>query len=81
MKRSCFKNGIHICSTTLENNLYVLRPTEANAILNHEMFKTAQTKIKMQRTSPNNNTYLWHLRLDHINLDRIERMVKNNLLS
>lgn len=52
--------------------MYVLRPNKAKAILNHEMFKTANTQ---------NNTYLWHSRLGHINLDRIGRLVKNGLLN
>ncbi|KAL0553858.1 hypothetical protein IC582_007762 [Cucumis melo] len=76
-----YKNGVHICSAKLENNLYVLRPNEAKAVLNHEMFRTANTQNKRQRISPNNNTYLWHLRLGHINLDRIGRLVKNGLLN
>ena len=57
-----YKNGVHICLAKLEDNLYVLRPNEAKAILNHEMFKTANTQNKRQNISPNNNTYLWHLR-------------------
>ena len=61
--------------------MYVLRPNEAKAVLNHEMFRTANTQNKRQRISPNNNTYLWHLRLGHINLDRIGRLVKNGLLN
>ena len=40
------KNGVHIWSAKLEDNLYVLRSNEAKAILNHEMFKTANTHIK-----------------------------------
>ena len=40
------KNCVHVCSTNLENNLYVLRPNEAKAALNHEMFKTANTRNK-----------------------------------
>ena len=76
------KNGVRIWSGKLENNLYVLRPIEAKTLLNHEMFKTTNTQTKRQRISPsNNNTYLWHLRLSHINLDRIERLVKNELLN
>ena len=63
----------------MENNLYVLRPIESRAILNNEMFKTAETQPKRQRVSQ--STYLWHLRLGHINLNRIGRLVKNGLLS
>ena len=65
---------------SLKNNLYVLRPNEAKAFLNHEMFKTANTQNKRQRISPNNNTFLCHLRLGDINLDKIGRLVKNELL-
>ena len=76
------KNGVLICSAKLENNLYVLSPTKANALLSHEMFKIVNTQIKRQKISPSNNsTYLWHLRLGHINLDRIRRLVKNELLN
>ena len=75
------KNSVHICSTKLENNLYILRPNEAKAILNHEMFKTANTKNKRQRISSNNNIYLWHSRLGLINLDQIRRLIKNELLN
>ena len=71
------KRGIHICSAKLENNLYMLKPSETKAILNIEMFKTAETQNKRQKTSP--NTYLWHLRLGHINFNRIGRLVKRGL--
>ena len=75
------KNGIHVYLANLEDNLYVLRPNKAKAILNNEIFKTANTQNKMQRISPNNNTYLWHLRLSHINRNRITRLIKNGLLN
>ena len=45
------------------------------------MFKTANTQNKRQIISPNNNTYIWHLRLGHINLNMIERLVNNGLLN
>ena len=74
-----FKRGIHICSAKLENNLYMLKSNETKAILNTEMFKTVETQNKRQNIFP--NTYLWHLRLGHINLNRIERLVKRGLLN
>ena len=43
--------------------------------------KRLNTQNKRQRISSNNNTYLWHLRLGHINLDKIGRLVKNELLN
>ncbi|KAL0559430.1 hypothetical protein IC582_004040 [Cucumis melo] len=74
-----FRKSIHVCSAILENNLYKLRPTWANFVLNTEMFRTAKTQNKRQKVS--SNAFLWHLRLDHINLNRIGRLVKNGLLS
>ncbi|KAL4033283.1 hypothetical protein IC575_006370 [Cucumis melo] len=76
-----YKNGVEICSAKLENNLYVLRSLTSKALLNTEMFKTAITQNKRLKISPKENAHLWHLRLRHINLNRIERLVKNGLLS
>ncbi|TYK23781.1 retrovirus-related pol polyprotein from transposon tnt 1-94 [Cucumis melo var. makuwa] len=39
------------------------------------------TQNKRLKISPKENAHLWHLRLRHINLNRIERLVKNGLLS
>ena len=63
-----------ICSAKLENWLYSLRPT-IQMLLNTKMFKLEQPKSKKQKISRDNDTYLWHLRLGHINLDRINRLV------
>ena len=57
----------------------MLKPRETKAILNTERFKTAETQNKRQKISP--HTYLWHLRLGHINLNKIERLVKSGLLN
>ena len=43
------------------------------------MFKTAETQNKRQKISP--NTYFWQLRLGHINLNKIGRLVKRGLLN
>ena len=50
-------------------------------LLNTELFKLAKSRTKRHKVSRKDDTYLWHLRLGHINLDRIERLVKNGLLS
>ena len=44
------------------------------------MFRVEQPKHKRQKISHGNDTYLWHLRLGHINLNRIERLVKDGPL-
>ena len=75
------KNGLNICSGLKENNLYVLRLLIYTTLLNTELFKVEKPKTKRQKISPENKTYLWHLRLGHINLDRIDRLVKSGPLS
>ena len=49
---------------------------------NHtEMFRVAKPKSnKLQKLSNDNETYLWHLRLGHISLDRINRLTKDGPL-
>ena len=69
------------CSEINENDLYVLRPLIHTSLLNTELFKVEKPKTKRQKISPVDDTYLWHLRLGHINLDRINRLVKNGSLS
>ena len=41
-----FYKGIQVCSAIHENNLYKLRLTKANFVLNTKMFKTAETQNK-----------------------------------
>ena len=73
------RNIVNICSTNLENWLYALRPNN-QLLLNTEMFKAEQPKYKKLKISHDNGTYLWHFRLGHINLHRINRLVKDGFL-
>ena len=74
------RNGFEICHACLDNGLYILRPNESFTF-NTEMFKIANPQSnKRQKVSHDNETYLWHLRLGHISLDRINRLVKNGPL-
>ena len=57
----------------MNNDLYVLKPTDN--LLYHT---TSNKRIKL---SPTNETFLWHLRLGHINLNRIQRLVRDVPLS
>ena len=52
--------------------MYEIHDTELN--------KSQNLPLK-RKASSNNPTYLWHLRLGHINLKRIDRLVKENPLS
>ena len=58
----------------LSDNLYLLEPISLQ-INSHE------TNHKRKEISPVNQTHLWHLRLGHINLERICRMVTGGLIS
>ena len=74
------RNGLDICHAKPENGLYVLRPIE-QSLNNSELFKVEHPKSnKRQKVSHSDNTYLWHLRLGHINLDRINRLVQDGPL-
>ena len=68
------KNNSLICNGWMENNLYFVQP-KMYSLLNTEV---ENKKIK---TSHNSEAYLWHLRLGHINQERITRLVKDGLLS
>ena len=63
-----------ICHGMLQDNLYLLEPISLQ-INSHE------TNHKRKEISPVNQTHLWHLRLCHINLERIRRMVTGGLIS
>ena len=52
--------------------MYEIHDTELNK---------SQNFLLKRKASSDNPTYLWHLRLDHINLKRINRLVKEGPLS
>ena len=71
------RNGLDIFYAKPKNGLHVLRLTKNNS----ELFKVEHPKSnKRQKVSHSDNTYLWHLRLSHIKLDRINRLVKDGPL-
>ena len=60
--------------------MYVLNPYE-NVSYITELFKVAKPKSnKRQNVDSDLETYLWHLRLGHINIDRITRLAKDGPL-
>ncbi|GFQ00030.1 retrovirus-related pol polyprotein from transposon tnt 1-94 [Phtheirospermum japonicum] len=74
-----FSGKRFICSGTLNGKLYILKPT-----FNTSPKKFLNTSIinsnKRKEPSGLNQTYLWHLRLGHINLKRIQRLVNDGPL-
>ena len=67
-----------VCFAMLEDNLYKLKPTKENFALNIKIFRTVEIHNKRQKVS--SNAYFWNLKLGHVNLNRIERLVKSGLL-
>ena len=69
------KNKSFICSGWMQNNLYFIKP-KMDTLLNTEITENS----KRLKTSHSNKTYLWHLRLGHISLDRIRRLARDGPL-
>ena len=64
-----------ICSGMLKDNLYLI---EHNIPLS---INSLESNHKRKERSSINKIHLWHLRLAHINLDRIRRLVTCGHLS
>ena len=63
----------------LIDGLYLITP-KMYEIHDTELNKSQNLPLK-RKASSNNPTYLWHLRLGHINLKKIDRLVKEGHLS
>ena len=73
------RNGSFICSGTKLNGLYLITPSvsdESMMELNNSMV-IVPTKRKEHSSNP---TSLWHIRLGHININRINRLIKEGIL-
>ena len=68
-------NADEICVGMLVDNLYILEP------ISHVQVNSIESNHKRKEPSSVNQTQLWHLRLGHINLDRIRRPVTGGHLS
>ena len=73
------KNKHFICSGALVSNLYIINPIEPT-VKPMEINNTSPNSNKRKEPSQMNQTYLWHLRLGHINLRRIQRLVSDGPL-
>ena len=68
-----------ITTACLINDLFYLKP------IYHEIYNTTANsdllrESKRLKLDLNDQTYMWHLRLGHIGLDRIKRLVKDGPL-
>ena len=67
------------CSGSLVDDLYIINPISPKLQLT-ELNNTITVPCKRKEPSQMHQTYLWHLRLGHINLHRISRLVANGPL-
>ena len=75
-----FCNSFEICHACLDNELYILRTYESFTY-NTKIFRIEKSTFnKSQKVSNDYETYLWYLRLRHISLDRINKLIKDGLL-
>ena len=72
-------NKRFICSGTLMDNLYTINLVSPS-LQQNELNNTNVFPYKRKEPSQMNQTYLWHLRLGHINLKQISRLVQNGTL-
>ena len=74
-----YYNGNLITTACLINDLFYLKP------IYHEIYNTTANsdllrESKRLKLDLNDQAYMWHLRLGHIGLDRIKRLVKDGPL-
>ena len=73
------RNGSFICSGIKSNGLYVITPSVSNKSMME--LNNSMVTLPTKRNEPSSNpTRLWHMRLGHINLNRINRLVKEGIL-
>ena len=77
---SCIhKEMVLLCVLALTNGLYVITPNVSDDSimeLNNSMVIVPSKRNELS----SNPTRLWHMRLGHINLNRINRLVKEGIL-
>ena len=64
------KDKVFICSGNVIDGLYILT-LDKHELYNSELDNNSHVKSLKRKFHSTNNTYLWHLRLGHINSNRI----------
>lgn len=71
-----FSDGCFITKAQRVDSIYYLYPVEPSN-LDTEVNNDSLGKRKRSHNDEADDTYLWHLRLGHISLDRIKRLTKD----
>ena len=73
------KGKIFICSGNIVDGLYILTP-DKHQLYNFLLDNNSLVKSLKRKFPSTNDAYLWHLRLGHINSNKIQRLIKDGLL-
>ena len=74
------KNGkVFICSINIVDGLYILTP-DKHELYNSKLYNNSHVKSLKREFPSTNDAYLWLLHLDHINSNKIQRLIKDGLL-
>ena len=68
-----------IYSGNIVDGLYILT-SDKHELYNSKLDNDSHVKSLKRKFSSTNDAYLWHLRLGHINPNRIQRLIKDGLL-
>ena len=69
-----------ICSGNIVDGFYILT-IDKHELYNSELDNDSHVKSLKRKFPSTNDAYLWHLHLGHINPNRIQRLIKDGLLS
>ena len=73
------KSIVFICSGNIVDGLYILTP-DKHELYNFELDNNSYVKSLKRKFPSTSDAYLQPLRLDHINSNRIQRLIKDGLL-
>ena len=73
------KDKVFICFGNIVDGLYILTPNK-HELYNSELDNNSHVKSLNRKFPSTNDAYLWHLRLGHINSNKIQRLIKDGLL-
>ena len=68
-----------ICSGNIVDGIYILTP-DKHELYNSELDNNSHVKSLKKKFPSTSDAYLWHLRLGHINSNRIQRLIKDGPL-
>ena len=68
-----------ICFGNITDDLYILT-LDKHELYNSKLVNDSHVKSLKRKFPSTNDAYHWHLRLGHINPNRIQRLIKDGLL-